>query len=139
MKVRLPSVSQLVSPPLFWVALAALAVTALMPAAGIGTPMCGLLRATGRPCFGCGMTRALAAITHGDLDHAWTMHPFSFLVWPLMTALAAAAIMPPWRRTLLESVKRWDGLLSRAFWIGVAVFTAYGAYRFFAAPPGAYS
>lgn len=54
---------------------------------------CGFKTMTGKPCPGCGMTRAFCAISHGRIGDAWHFNPFSFvfylgaitlLVWPLL-------------------------------------------------------
>lgn len=51
------------------------------------SPGCILREITGLPCPGCGMTRALLLLLHGDLMGAWQMHPL-FWVPPLLFSVA---------------------------------------------------
>ena len=55
--------------------------------------LCSFRQMTGRPCPGCGLTRAFCAISHGRIADAWYFNPFSFLfytgavllaIWPLV-------------------------------------------------------
>ncbi|MEO8503317.1 MAG: DUF2752 domain-containing protein [Acidobacteriota bacterium] len=73
--------------------LAALALR-IYPLAEDGkSSLCFVRRFVGLPCPGCGMTRAFAALAHGDLAAAWHWHPLSpavaaelflgWLVWGL--------------------------------------------------------
>ena len=43
-------------------------------------PYCAILRLTGRPCPGCGATRALLAILHGDVVAAFHFNPLCTLL-----------------------------------------------------------
>lgn len=55
-------------------------------------PLCPFAALTHTPCPGCGMTRATWAIAGGDLEGAWQLHPFAFVVSPLVAgALVALA------------------------------------------------
>ena len=51
-----------------------------------GIPLCGFKLTTGRPCPGCGMTRALTALGRGEPGLALKYHAFAPFV-----ALAAVA------------------------------------------------
>lgn len=82
----------------YWTALGALAVLAI---SAIFTPeslpklqVCAFKQYTGRPCPGCGLTRAYCAISHGRFADAFAFNPFSFILyaatilmvlWPLLT------------------------------------------------------
>ena len=57
--------------------------------------LCAFKQLTGKPCPGCGMTRAFCAISHGRIGDALHLNPFSFVfyfgavllaLWPLLTA-----------------------------------------------------
>jgi hypothetical protein len=52
-------------------------------------PLCTFQRLTGRPCPGCGMTRSMMALTHGDLLRSLRMHPLGVV----LAACAAATVV----------------------------------------------
>ncbi len=45
-----------------------------------GSASCLIRAATGVACPGCGMTRAVAALLHGDLSNMWELHPLAPVV-----------------------------------------------------------
>ena len=51
------------------------------PEALPGVEVCPFLRATGRPCAGCGLTRGFFSISHGRFAEAWAYHPFAFALY----------------------------------------------------------
>jgi hypothetical protein len=53
--------------------------------------LCPVAATVHQPCPGCGLTRATLAIAHFDFGRAWEMHPFAFLLSPLLVAAAAFA------------------------------------------------
>lgn len=65
------------------VAIGALVVTGLLLA--LPEWWCPIARSTGVPCPGCGMTRALLALLHGDFAAAFAHHPLSLVVVPVGT------------------------------------------------------
>ena len=46
-------------------------------------PRCWLHQSTGLLCPGCGATRALHALLHGDLRTAWTLNPLAVALLPV--------------------------------------------------------
>ncbi len=56
--------------------------------------VCLIRRATGCPCAGCGMTRALSRLAHGDLRGAWRDNRRVVIVAPLLLGV--------WLRTLAD-------------------------------------
>jgi hypothetical protein len=44
-------------------------------------PACFFKTITGISCPGCGLTRAICAISHGRIADAWHWHPFSFIFY----------------------------------------------------------
>ena len=75
-------------------------------------PPCPFLALTGLLCPGCGSTRALHALLHGDVGQALAMNPLLVLSMPLLgwMALSAAGANPPGRRLLmplLANPKTW--------------------------------
>jgi len=59
---------------------------ALLPTSFIeGLPdICVFRRFFGFECPGCGMTRALSALLHGDLDAAWGFNRGVLVVFPML-------------------------------------------------------
>jgi hypothetical protein len=54
--------------------------------------VCVIRRVTGQPCPGCGMTRALSRLAHGDLCGAWRHNPRVVVVAPLLVVAWLGAI-----------------------------------------------
>jgi len=74
-------------------------------AAGSPLPPCPLRVLTGLYCPGCGSTRCLHALLHGDLALAFTMNPLLVIAAPVLVlmALRAGGLLPtwaPWERVL---------------------------------------
>lgn len=57
--------------------------------------VCLIRRTTGHACPGCGMTRALSALAHGDLQSAWRYNPRVVIVAPLLLGV--------WARTIIQA------------------------------------
>ena len=55
-------------------------------------PAVCLLRRFGIPCWGCGMTRALAAAARGKWRRAWRYNPRVVIVAPILALLWAREI-----------------------------------------------
>ena len=70
-----------------------LVAAALVPPAWLdgGPPLCPFRWATGLPCPGCGLTRSVVALAHGDLSGAWFFHPLG----PLAVAAISCALVGP--------------------------------------------
>lgn len=95
--------------------LARQAPTLLLVAAGLGAavvlwhvdpnspdsplPSCPLRWLTGLFCAGCGSTRALHALLHGDVGKAFAFNPLLVVLAPVMPLMAASAAgwwLPRW-------------------------------------------
>ena len=63
-------------------ALVGLVASFVFPTAGLGVDLCPIHRVTGLPCPGCGVTRALASLSQGDLSLAVGLNPFVLVLWP---------------------------------------------------------
>ena len=70
---------------------------------------CPILRLTGVPCPGCGMTRACLAVLRGDFAQAFRLHAMVFAL-PLLLLLFL-----------------YDGKPFRAQWINVTLMVLVGA------------
>src|SRR5437016_605705 len=71
-------------------ALIALALSGVLPKAGVGFSICLFHHWTKLPCPGCGLTRSVACITHLDPRAAFAYHPFGFVVYALFVVLAVS-------------------------------------------------
>ncbi len=47
--------------------------------------LCLFKNLTGRPCPGCGMTRAISAAAHGNFKQAWRYNKLALIVLPLLS------------------------------------------------------
>lgn len=89
--------------------------------AGNPFPPCMFYAFTGHYCIGCGLTRALHALVHGDIVQAFSMNPLGLIVLgliPLMV-LWSANWQPRWLQPLMRWVmepKLWLVLLP-GYWI----------------------
>jgi hypothetical protein len=103
------------------IAAVGLTVSILMPAEGIGVDLCGFLKLTGLPCPGCGLTRSVTNITHGNLGAAWHYNPFGFFVWATFAALAPCLVLPG------RALRKVRGIVEPAAgWINGLVYTCLG-------------
>ena len=109
-------------------------LTALFVAAGIwrpsddGIPLCALRLGTGVACPGCGMTRGLAALGHGDVGKSLRYHAFAPIV--ALGALFAWAVLG---LGLISGRDLFPDLNARALQIAclvfIAAFIAYWLFR----------
>lgn len=86
-----------------------------------GPGLCPLRRVAGVPCAGCGLTRALEGLLHGDLHYAWALNPGAFLAvlvggalgleWLRQTLRGEEWLAPWWRR---QRLLRYAGYLCLA-------------------------
>lgn len=118
------------SRPMRWVSLAFVGLSVLMPVEGLGVDLCTFHAATGLPCPGCGMTRAMSALSHGQLGAGLTLHPFVVVAWPLAVFLAALAFAP--ERLVKRLEVRLQPLhleLQWLWWGGLGALLLYGGLR----------
>jgi hypothetical protein len=84
-------------------------------------PPCMFKAFTGYYCIGCGLTRALHALVHGDIGGAFAMNPLAMLVLPLIPLMlidgrgATPALLKPFMSVVMTP-KLWM-LLLPAYWI----------------------
>ena len=84
-------------------------------------PPCIFKAITGYHCIGCGLTRALHALAHGDIAGAFAMNPLAMLLLPLIPLMlldgrgATPAPLKPFMSVVMMP-KLWLVLLP-AYWI----------------------
>lgn len=94
-------------------------------------PPCVFHLLTGWYCPGCGLTRALHALAHGDVARAWTMHPLLLLALPGLAVMLGQwlwgrTVLPSWANRWLHDGRAWIalllafGVLRNLPWTGVA-------------------
>lgn len=77
-----------------WAIAILMIAVALPPSAIEDAPsICLYKRITGRPCLGCGMTRAFVSLAHGDPDAAVRHNGLVVVVFPVIAAQAALQLM----------------------------------------------
>jgi len=84
------------------------------PACSSVLPPCPLHQATGWHCPGCGSTRALHCLLHGDLAGALSKNPLMVVAIPFVVLLYAR---PGWGRGRVVP------------WIALAILLGYGLLR----------
>jgi hypothetical protein len=75
------------------------------PARAAFLPSCPLHRLSGLYCPGCGTTRALHALLHGNLEAALRLNPLTMLLLPVIVYLVVrrnqTAVRPVWIWSML--------------------------------------
>ena len=114
-----------------------LAVAALLPVSFVtsGPSVCPFKLLTGLPCPGCGMTRSVVTLLHGDLGASLYYHPLGFVIVGLAVALALADAWFWWRDTsalAARSSPTWllnRLMLTPAPWVGIGALTVIWLVR----------
>ncbi|HLX63447.1 MAG TPA: DUF2752 domain-containing protein [Planctomycetota bacterium] len=116
----------------FWTSLGALSVLAVSaiykPETLPHIPMCSFKTMTGRPCPGCGLTRAFCAISHGRVGEAFYFNPFAFVFYAGMVGVA----LWPLAAHFFPSLKTWLNKTRLFVWLLPGVMVAmliYGLFR----------
>ena len=102
-----------------------------LPTDGLGIDVCLMHRLTALPCPGCGLTRSITCITHGELSKAAAYHPFGLVIWILLVALTAYSMLPgSIRRAVADAAVRNDLSIRPAYRLFVTTFVGFGLLRF---------
>ena len=112
----------------WWVGGVALAVAAIVMlrlndpnAAGSPFAPCIIHTLSGFWCAGCGITRALHALVHGDVVRAFGMNPMAMLLLPLGVLAFAwgGGYRPAWAAPIIQFLSKpmlWVALIP-AYWV----------------------
>ena len=73
---------------------------------------CAFHAITGLHCPGCGLTRMLHALVHGDVARAWAMNPLAMVALPLLGLMLAQwwlakPLLPPWLDRRVHDGRAW--------------------------------
>ncbi len=121
----------LLAPSARYLAVAVMAVSFVFPIEGLGVDLCILHSTTGLPCPGCGLSRAIAAISQGDWLAALALNPFALVAWPLFLVLAVVTLAP---RRIYARFEAWisahSAAVARSYRVFFIAFAAFGALRF---------
>ena len=107
-----------------------LVVGFVLPSDGAGVIICMFKRIFSLPCPGCGLTRSVSSILHGDLLKSWGYHPLGFFFVGILVLLVFNLAMPHGVVTMVRRFfdKHYDplevGLIAFA-----AVFIGFGLTR----------
>jgi uncharacterized protein DUF2752 len=70
---------------------------------------CPVLHASGVPCPGCGLTRAIALLFQGEWRASITMHAFAPVFLIALMVVGTAALMPaPHRQVFVSKIERLE-------------------------------
>jgi len=121
----------LLVPSARYLAVVVMAISFVFPLEGLGVDLCVLHAMTGLPCPGCGMSRAISAISQGEFSTAVALNPFALLAWPLFLVLAVVTLAPRGVYARFEAwVSAHSGPITRVYRICFTAFAAFGAIRF---------
>ena len=95
------------------------ALYALDPTRYTLTPPCPYLTLTGFACPGCGLTRALHFLLHGDVPRAFAFNPWAFVSAPALVAFTLLpALAGEVRTRRVRTGLSWAMLIvTLAFWV----------------------
>jgi hypothetical protein len=101
----------------------------LGPAFDDGPVFCLFRQWTGLPCPGCGLTRSVCSISHGDFSAAWAYNPFGFFFYGLALVLIIAIPLYAFSDALRRWLQRNMRWVVRLLWILLIAMYAYGTWR----------
>lgn len=123
------TIEALLTPLTRYLALFVISVSFIFPIGGLGIDLCVLHAATGLPCPGCGMSRAISAISQGDFSAALGLNPFAFFAWPTFFVLAVMALLPSGVRTRVEAPLRRSTRAAKLYELIFFAFLGFGVIR----------
>jgi len=96
-----------------------------LSASGLPGLACPLLKLTGWPCPGCGLTRAVLALLHGAWKKSLTLHAFAPILLAALALIGIASFLPQQQRQrFADTVERVEKKtrLSAVLLIGLVVY-----------------
>lgn len=107
-----------------------LLLSVFLPSGGLGIDICLWHRLTHLDCPGCGLTRSITNMTHGDLLRAAAYHPFGPVIWVILVAVSVYSFLPSRQRQVFSAAAvRNDGAIRGAYRLFVTTFVVFGLLR----------
>ncbi|MDX2175315.1 MAG: DUF2752 domain-containing protein [Candidatus Sumerlaeia bacterium] len=120
----------LLSLPLGLMGLGGIVAAYVLPHVDLPFGACTFYTSTRLPCPGCGLTRSVSGIFHGDFALAWAFNPFGYVFAALFTALAAGLFIPRgWKRRIIERPPFSDRAAGLAMGAVLLLMIVHGAWR----------
>jgi hypothetical protein len=88
------------------IALILLMLGMILPSGGMGIPLCMFKRVFSLPCPGCGLTRSVASVLHGDFLKSWSYHPLGIFFVGAALLLVFNLAMPRRRAVVVRRLFR---------------------------------
>lgn len=117
------------APVMGWATVAAPAVQVALVVLGLPSWRCPFFVATGLPCPGCGLSRAMSSLVHGEWWAAVRAHPFAPVFLVGWVVLVGGLVLPRVRRL---GFARWlDRVEERSRVVGLVLlaFVGFGVAR----------
>jgi len=92
-----------------------------------GMNLCWFKALTDLPCPGCGLTRGVCSISHGDLSGAFVYNPFVYVIYPCLYLVAVYPVFYYFSNEKIRNIS--DILMSYFTIIVILLMTAYNFTR----------
>ena len=114
-------------------ALILLMVGIILPSGGLGVPLCMFKRVFSLPCPGCGLTRSVSSVLHGDFLKSWHYHPLG-IFFVAVALLFVVNLAMPRRRTVIvrRFFRKYHASLEILLIAFVMFFIGFGGIRLMA-------
>ena len=120
----------LLTPVFRALALVVLVASFVLAPGPTGVDLCPLHRATGLPCPGCGVTRGLMYVSHGEWAEALGANPWVLVLWPVLLAMALSLVLPAGTLAAFEAfIARHEPWPSRLVRVLLVAFFGFGLVR----------
>ncbi len=92
-----------------------------------GLNLCWFKALTDLPCPGCGLTRGVCSISHGDLAGAFAYNPFVYVIYPGLYLVAVYPVIYHFSNEKIRYIS--DVLMSYSTIVLILLMTAYNFTR----------
>ncbi|MBT3889997.1 MAG: DUF2752 domain-containing protein [Planctomycetaceae bacterium] len=94
----------------------------VLPSDGMGVPLCLFKSTFSLPCPGCGLTRSVSSVLHGDFLKSWSYHPLGIFFIGAALLFVFNLVMP---RRRVVAVRRFFRKHHDSLEILLIAFTAF--------------
>jgi hypothetical protein len=100
--------------------------------AGLPAWSCPILAATGIPCPGCGLTRAIMALVRGDFVQSFQIHAFASIFLFALLVMFVTLVLPESKRyNVIQKISRFESSSGITAWV-LSLLMLYWAFRLIA-------